>query len=81
MPSLLFIFNTNRSKWALLEGHSLEIPITAVLGNDSQYFDIINYPIIGNNKTFESTYLYISVLRNAIIAGKRKERLKILRIL
>lgn len=81
MPSLLFLFNVNQSKWALFEGYNLEIPISAVVSNDSCYFDQINYPIVGNNKSFESVYLYISLLKNAVLAGKRKEKLKILRIL
>lgn len=81
MPSLLFLLNADQSKWALFEGYNLEIPIGAIVSNDSCYFDYINYPVVGNNKSFESIYLYISLLKNAVIAGKRKERLKILRIL
>lgn len=81
MPSLLFLLNVDRSKWALFEGYNLEIPIGAVVSNDSCYFDYINYPVVGNNKSFESIYLYISLLKNAVIAGNRKERLNILRIL
>lgn len=81
MPSLLFIFDTKISKWSLFEAYNLEIPISSIINSSSAYIDFINYPIIGNNKGFEALYLYVSFIKNAIIKGKQKERLKILRIL
>jgi ribosomal protein S2 len=59
----------------------LDIPVAAILNSDSEYFEFINYPIIGNNKSFESLYLYVTVIKNAFLKGQQKERLKILRIL
>lgn len=55
--------------------------MAAILNSDSEYFEFINYPIIGNNKSFESLYLYVTVIKNAFLKGQQKERLKILRIL
>lgn len=80
MPSLLFLFNTNISKWALFEAYNLEIPVSAIIDTNSSYLEYINYPIIGNNQSFESIYLYVHILRNAVLKGRQKECLKIMRI-
>lgn len=81
MPSLLCIFDTKISKWPLMEAYNLEIPISGILNSSSNLIELINYPVIGNNKSFESIYLYIALIKNAVRLGKQKERLKILRIL
>lgn len=81
LPAIVFLFNTNISKWALLEAHSLEIPVASIINSNSIGLDFINYPIVGNNQSFEAIYLYVNVLKNAIIKGKQKERLNIMRIL
>lgn len=81
LPALVFLFNTNISKWALLEAHSLEIPIAGVINSNSTGLDFVNYPILGNNQSFEAIYLYVNILKNAIMKGKQKERLNIMRIL
>ncbi len=78
IPSLFFFFNTYISKWALWESYNLEIPIAGVINSNSPFFEIINYPIVGNNDCFEALYLYINILKNAYIKGKQKEQLKIL---
>lgn len=80
MPSLLFLFNTNISKWALLEANNLEIPISSIVNSSSSFLELINYPVIGNNNSFNSVFLYVNILKNAILKGKQKERLNILRI-
>ena len=81
MPSMVFLFNVNISKWALFEAYNLEIPLSAIINSNSQFFEFVNYPVIGNNQTFESIYLYVNVLKNAFLKGKKKERLRILHIL
>ena len=40
----------------------------------------INYPIVGNNKAFESIFLYLHLIRNAALKGRQKELLKILKL-
>lgn len=81
MPSLLFLFNNNISKWALLEAVNLEIPVSAIINSNSIHVDLINYPIVGNNESFNSIFLYVNVIKNAILKGKQKERLSIMRII
>lgn len=80
LPCCVFIFDTNLSYWALREAFNLDIPISAVIDTDIQHLNYINYPIVGNNKSFEPLYLYSSVIKNAAIKGRQKELLKILRI-
>jgi len=80
MPSLVFFFDSNLSKWALIETSNLEIPIVSIVDTNINLFSHINYPIVGNNKAFESMYLYLNLIRNAVLKGRQKELLKILRI-
>ena len=62
------------------EAYNLEIPIAGILSNASPFFDIVNYPIIGNNQSFEALYLYINILKYAYFKAKQKEKLNILRL-
>ena len=80
MPSLVFFFDLEASKWALLEASNLEIPVAAVIDSNSSYIEHVNYPIIGNNKSFEANFLYLHLIINSILKGSQKELLKILRI-
>lgn len=80
MPSAIFLFNVNQSKWALFEALNLDIPVGAILDTNTAFFKYINYPIVGNNKSFESLYLYLSLIKNAAIKGKQKELAKVLKI-
>lgn len=80
MPSLTFFFDADLSHWALIEAVNLEIPISAVVDTNVSLLHNINYPIIGNNKAFESVLLYLHLIRNAGLQGRQKELLKILRI-
>ncbi len=81
IPSLLFLFNINFSKWPLNEALLLDIPIASILNSNSTRLDYVNYPLIGNNQSFESIFLYSSILKNAALKGQQKERLNIMRIL
>jgi len=58
----------------------MEVPIAGILSNESPFFDFINYPIIGNNRSFEALYLYINILKYASLKAQQKEKLNILRI-
>ena len=80
IPSLVFFFNTNVAKWTLFESINLDIPIASIISTNSHNIEYVTYPIVGNNQTFESLYLYLYLIRNAILKGKQKELLKILRI-
>lgn len=80
MPSLVFFFDLDTSKWAVIESSNLEIPIAAIVDSNSSYVEHVNYPIIGNNKSFEATFLYLNLIINSVLKGQQKELLKILRI-
>lgn len=81
IPSLVFFFNTNLSHWALKESVNLDLPIASIINANSDYSDFITYPIGGNNQSFESLYLYTILIRNALLKGRQKEKLKILRLI
>jgi ribosomal protein S2 len=63
-----------------MESVNLEIPISAIIDTNVCLLPHINYPIVGNNKAFESVFLYLHLIRNASLKGRQKELLKILRI-
>lgn len=63
------------------ESVNLDLPIASIINANSQYSDFITYPIGGNNQSFESLYLYTILIRNALLKGRQKEKLKILRLI
>jgi len=77
IPSLVFFFNTNVAKWTLFESINLDIPIASIISTNSHNIEYVTYPIVGNNQTFESLYLYLYLIRNAILKGKQKELLNL----
>lgn len=80
MPSAVFFFDVNQSKWALLEALNLDIPVISIVDTNTEFLNYINYPIVGNNQAFESLYLYVTLIKNSALKGKQKELFKILRI-
>jgi ribosomal protein S2 len=81
MPSLVFFFDIDLSKWALKETSNLEIPIVSIIDTNTSLSQQVNYPIIGNNKSFESLFLYLNLILNSVLKGHQKELLKILNII
>jgi len=81
MPSLVFFFDSDLSKWATIEASNLEIPIISIIDSNTTLSNLVNYPIVGNSKSFESVFLYLNLLVNSILKGHQKELLKILRII
>ena len=81
MPSLVFFFDVDLSRWALIEAANLEIPVVSIVDSNTSLINHINYPIIGNNKSFESLFLYLSIIVNSVLKGHQKELLKILNII
>ena len=63
-----------------MEASNLDIPVAAVVDTNINRLGLINYPIVGNNTSFEPLYLYLNLIKNAAIKGRQKELLKILRI-
>lgn len=81
IPSLLFLFDPNVSFSALYEGFNLKIPISGIVNTNCSFLESINYPVVGNNDSFESVYLYMNVIKNAVMLGVQKEYRKVLKII
>ncbi len=79
-PSLVCFFNTNLAKWALWESYNLKVPLSALIDSDSQFFGLIHYPVISNNKSINSSLLYLSTICNSIKYGRKKEVFRVLSI-
>lgn len=79
-PSVICLFNSNLSKWGLLEGYNLNIPTISLIDSDSIFFPFVNYPIVSSNKQINSSLLYLSVICNSIKYGRKKEITRILRL-
>lgn len=80
MPSVILFFDINISKWALLEAYNLQIPSISLIDTETNNFNLLNYPIISNNKSIDSTLLYLYTIKNSIIKGQQKEIAKILQL-
>lgn len=81
MPSLVFFFDIDLSRWAAMEASNLEIPIASVIDTNASLLDHVNFPVLGNNKSFEALFLYLNIIVNSVLKGKQKELLKILSII
>ena len=80
IPSIIFFFDINKSKWALLEGYNLGIVTVSLIDTDSNFSEQVVYPIIGNNKNIDSILLYLFFLRNSVIRGYKTEIVRVLYI-
>lgn len=80
IPSIIFFFDINLSKWALLEGYNLGIVTVSLIDTDSNLSEQVIYPIIGNNKNIDSILLYLFFIRNSVIKGGKQEIVRILHI-
>jgi len=80
LPSIIFFLDINFSYWAILEAVNLDIPIAAIIDTNTNSISNINYPIVANNKSFESNLLFLHMIKNALLKGQQKEVLKVLRI-
>jgi ribosomal protein S2 len=58
----------------------LDIPISAIIDVNTKSIDNINYPILSNNKSFETNLLLLETIKIAKIKAQQKELSKILRI-
>lgn len=79
-PSFMFTPDTNVSKWFLYEAYNLQIPSSSIIDTNSEFFHMVNYPIMGNNKSYESIYFFLHIMRNTILRGMQRECLKLLRL-
>lgn len=64
-----------------MESSNLEIPVVSIVDSNTSLLSYINYPIIGNNKSFEALFLYLNLILNSVKKGHQKELLKILNII
>jgi ribosomal protein S2 len=58
----------------------LDIPISAVIDVNTTSIDNINYPLLSNNKSFETNLLFLQMIKIARMKGQQKELSKVLRI-
>lgn len=77
LPSLIIFFD-NYNYGAVKEASYLDIPIAGIIDTNSFYFNLLNYPIIGNNQSYNSLYLYYNFFYNSILKGLQKECLNLL---
>jgi len=80
LPSMIFFLDTNFAYWPILEAVNLDIPISAIIDVNTMSIDNINYPLLSNNKSFETNLLFLQMIKIARIKGQQKELSKILRI-
>lgn len=81
MPSLVIAPNSKDDNIAFAEATALEIPSSGVLDTDSLKKNFVNYPIYGNAKSLDFLYFYNFLVYQAIIKGKQKEKIKIIKII
>lgn len=76
-PSLILFFDDYTPE-ALKEASHLGIPTGGIIDTQFKYIKYLNYPILGNNKSYNSLLLYYTVFLNAVLKGLQHENFKIL---
>lgn len=76
IPQVLFISNLPQNKILIKEAIRLEIPIVGIVDSDANPLGI-DFPIPGNDNETTAHTLYIRLILNAIIQGKKNEIKKI----
>ena len=70
LPDILFIIDPVKEEVAVREAKKLKISIIAVCDTDSDP-DIIDYPIPGNDDALRSVKLFVSIIADAVLEGRR----------
>lgn len=72
IPQVLFISNLPQNKILIKEAIRLEIPIIGIVDSDADPLGI-DFPIPGNDNESTAHTLYLKLILNAIIQGKKNE--------
>ena len=75
LPDILFVIDTNKEAFAVLEARKLGIPIVAVLDSNSDPTGI-DQPIPGNDDSLRAVNLYCQLMAGAVLDGLQEEQLK-----
>ena len=79
MPSLVVFFD-NYSQDIMKETSYLDMPMAGIVDTNSGFFNLLNYPIVGNNSSYNSLFLYYNFFYNSILRGIQKEYFKLLSV-
>jgi ribosomal protein S2 len=64
-----------------VECANLGIPTTSVVSSNTWFFELLTYPIMGNNQAIHNIFFYIILLHRAVLEGRKKEYLRVLAII
>jgi len=71
LPGCLFVVDTKREETAVREANRLNIPIVAICDTNADP-QLIAYPIPGNDDAIRSIKFLVSLVADAILAGRRR---------
>ena len=71
LPGCVFIVDTKREEITVREANRLKIPIVAICDTNADP-ELIAYPIPGNDDAIRSIRLVVSLVTEAVIAGRRR---------
>lgn len=74
IPDCMFVVDVNRHMPALREANTCGIPTIGIVDSDCDP-RLITYPIPGNDDAALSIYLYCSLMKHAILEGRRRGRM------
>lgn len=74
IPDCVFVLDMNRHMPALNEAKLCGIPTIGIVDSDCNP-DLVTYPIPGNDDAALAIYIYCSLMKHAILDGRRRGRL------
>jgi len=75
LPGILFVIDSKKEAIAVAEANKLKIPVVAVVDTNCNP-DVIDYPIPGNDDAIRAVNLFVSIIANAVINGRRDFQMK-----
>lgn len=75
LPDILFVIDPSVEMTAVLEARKLHIPIVAVVDTNCNP-ELIDYPMPGNDDAIRAVNLFVSIIANAVINGRRDFQMK-----
>ncbi len=70
IPDALVIIDTNEEANALTEARRMKVPVVALVDTNADP-DAVTKPIVGNDDSARTIELVLSVLKNAVLAGRK----------
>jgi small subunit ribosomal protein S2 len=76
-PNLIILLDTENKSYSLLESKKFNLPLVHLVSTLNEISNL-SYPVIGNNKYFNSIFFFINIILNSIKTGEQLKRINLI---